>query len=182
MNDSITVEILSLQLDPSSGISIVVLGPADNPERVMPIFIGPAEAQSIALAMQGIEPPRPATHDLFVAALRAAGTRISDVAITTLRDGTFIGEIGLVTEHGEERIDSRPSDGLALAVRVGAPVNVARRVFDTASVVVVQDPKEQFSEEEIERITSEFRRFIETAAPEDFDDDQDAGGAPEGPA
>lgn len=113
------VEVLGLQIDPSSGLSIVLLGRLDLSDRVLPIFIGPTEAQAIGFALAEIDVARPTTHDLFVAAIDAAGAVVSDLVIVTLADKTFIAELGLSTESGGRRIDARPSDGLALALRVG---------------------------------------------------------------
>lgn len=164
----IPVEILGLQIIPSEGLSIVLLGQLGAVDRVLPIFIGPAEAQAIGLALEGIEPPRPITHDLFVATIDASGARITDLLITSLEHDTFVAELGLATHSGERRIDARPSDGLALAIRVGAPVRVDRRVFAAASVAVVREPDDTFTDDEINRIVAEFRGFIESADASDF--------------
>ena len=165
------VEVLGLQIDPSSGLSIVLLGRLDLSDRVLPIFIGPTEAQAIGFALAEIDVARPTTHDLFVAAIEAAGAAVSDLVIVALADKTFIAELGLSTESGGRRIDARPSDGLALALRVGAPVTVRRRVFDAASVAIVQNPAEPFTDDEIDRITNEFRTFIDSTDPSDFADE-----------
>lgn len=167
------VDVLGLQIDPSTGISIVLLGRPGVSDRVLPIFIGPTEAQAIGFALAEVDLARPSTHELFVAALAAAGAVVSDLAIVALADQTFIAELGLATEHGARRIDARPSDGLALALRVDAPVTVRRPVFDAASVAIVEDPSKPFTDDEIHRITEEFRSFIETADPSDFADDPD---------
>ncbi|MEJ7799368.1 MAG: bifunctional nuclease family protein [Ilumatobacter sp.] len=184
-NDTMSVDVLGLQFDPATGVSIVLLGQLDTSDRVLPIFIGPAEAQAIGFALRGVELSRPATHDLFVAAIEAAGARVTDVMITALHHDTFIAELGLATDRGPRRIDTRPSDGLALAIRVNAPVTVKRDVFDTASVAIVQDPAQPFSDVEIERITNEFKTFIESTDPSDFADEadtpNDAPTDPDGP-
>ena len=166
------VEIVGLQIIPSEGVSIVLLGRLEATDRVLPIFIGPSEAQSIGFALEGVVPPRPITHDLFVATIDAAGARITDLLITSLEHDTFVAELGLATESGERRVDARPSDGLALAVRVGAPVRVDRRVFAAASVAIVKDPNETFTDDEINGIVADFRGFIESANPSDFVDDE----------
>jgi hypothetical protein len=162
------VDILGLQIIPSEGVSIVLLGRLEATDRVLPILIGPMEAQSIGLALKGVVPPRPITHDLLVATIDAAGARITDLLITSLEHDTFLAELGLATDTGECRVDARPSDGLALAVRVGAPVRVDRRVFAAASVAIVKEPNETFTDHEIDRIVTEFRSFMESADPSDF--------------
>lgn len=170
-NDAMSVEVLGLQIDTTTGVSIVLLGRLDTSDRVLPIFIGPAEAQAIGFAIEGLSPSRPMTHDLFVTAIDAAGARVTDLAITALRNDTFIAELGLATDRGSRRIDTRPSDGLALAIRVNAPVTVKRDVFEAASVAIVQDPAQPFTDDEIDRIMTEFRSFIEKSDPSDFADE-----------
>ena len=133
-DDAMPVDVLGLQIDPASGISLVLLGRLEISDRVLPIFIGPTEAQAIGFALADLELDRPTTHDLFVAAIDATGATVSDLSIVALGNQTLIAELGLDTEHGARRIDARPSDGLALALRVGAPVTVRRQVFDAASV------------------------------------------------
>ena len=171
--DAMPVDVLGVQIDPSTGISIVLLGRLEVSDRVLPIFIGPSEAQAISFALAEVDLARPTTHDLFVAAIHAAGAAVSDLQIVALVDQTFIAELGLRTEHGARRIDARPSDGLALALRVDAPVTVRRQVFDAASVAIAQDPSQPFTADEIDRITDEFRSFIESADPSDFADESD---------
>lgn len=174
--EAMPVEVLGLQVEPSTGLSIVLLGRLAASDRVLPIFIGPTEAQAIGFALADVELPRPTTHDLFVAAMDAAGAEVSDLAIVAMAERTFIAELGLHTEHGDRRIDARPSDGLALALRVDAPVTVRREVFDAASVAIVQDPSQPFTDDEIDRITQEFRSFIDSADPDDFADGPDERG------
>jgi hypothetical protein len=166
------LEILGLQIIPSEGLSIVLLGRPDASDRVLPILIGPLEAQAIGLALEGVAPLRPVTHDLFVATIHAAGARITDLLITSIQHATFIAELGLATDTGELRIDARPSDGLALAARVGAPVRVERDVFASASVAILNDPQDTVTDDEVEGIVAEFKSFIESADPSDFVEDE----------
>lgn len=168
MNEAIPVQILGVQFAPEAGTTVVLLGEAEPVRHVVPIFIGPAEAQSIVFALQGIDVPRPGTHDLFVAALLAAGVDVSDVVIVGLRDGTFIAELGLQTVHGPERVDARPSDCIALAVRAGVPISIVPDVFAAAAVEVTHPPGEAMSEEEIDRIVGEFHQVLDQAEPDDF--------------
>lgn len=168
MNEAMQVQILGVQFAPEAGTTVVLLGESEPVERVLPIFIGPAEAQSIVLALQGVDIPRPGTHDLFIAALRAAGVDVSDVVIVGLRDGTFIAELGLQTAHGPERVDARPSDCIALAVRAGVPIRIVADVFDASAVDVTHPPGEPLPEEEIDRIVGEFQQLLDHADPDDF--------------
>ncbi len=133
-------------------------------ERTLPIFIGAPEATAIVYAMQGLETPRPLTHDLMVTTLDLLGARIVTVSITNVIDGTYIAEIAL--DHAGERIriSARPSDAIALAVRIPeVELEVAPNVFDSAGVTI--DGQEAApSEEELQ----EFREFLNEVRPEDF--------------
>lgn len=164
----VPVDIYGVHLDPSSGASLVLLGERTVGVRVLPIFIGPSEAQSIAIGLAGVVTPRPLTHDLMLDALRMAGVELTAVDVTELRDGTFFAELEMNTPDGQQRLSARPSDGLALAVRVGVPISVERSVLDEAGIDVERDENEPFSEEEIERVVSEFHDFLARAEPADF--------------
>jgi len=102
-----------------------------NGARRLPIIIGAFEAQSIALEMEGIKPPRPLTHDLIKSIIDGLGVGLTDVFINELKDGTFYAKLNLETQE----IDSRPSDAIALAVRYGVPIFVSDKVMDEAAFV-----------------------------------------------
>jgi bifunctional DNase/RNase len=163
------VEVLGLYVDPGSGSSIVLLGEPKNVTRVVPIFIGQSEAQSIAIALQGVMLPRPGTHDLLVNVLGMIDVNLVRVTVTGLRDGAFIAELQLETPSGELLVDSRPSDGIALAVRVGAEICVEQLVLDEAGVEVQHQANQPFDEQQIEDIVAEFHGFLATAEPSDFE-------------
>lgn len=164
----VPVDVYGVHLDPSSGASLVLLGERTDGVRVLPIFIGPGEAQSIAIGLAGVTTPRPMTHDLMLDALRMVGVEITAVEVTELRDGTFFAELQMTTPGGERRLSARPSDGLALAVRLGIPISVERAVLDEAGIEVERDEDQPFSEEEIERVVGEFQDFLARAEPADF--------------
>ncbi|MGI9623925.1 MAG: bifunctional nuclease family protein [Acidimicrobiales bacterium] len=174
----VPVTILGVHVEAQSGSPIVLLGDDREEQRVLPIFVGPVEARSIALALQGVEPPRPATHDLMVDVLEAMGWTLAKVEVTELREGTFIAELELVGPGGDQRVSSRPSDGIALAARTGTPIFAAGAVLDEAGVEVQrEDDGQEFDEAEVQEIMEEFHTFLETAGPEDFvvepDEDDD---------
>lgn len=162
------VEILGVHGDPQSGATIVLLGEPEDPTRVLPIFIGPAEAQSIALALAGVEPPRPGTHDLAVAIMEAAGVELVQVVVSELSGGTFFADVEIETAEGSKVLSARPSDSIALAVRTNAPVYVEGSVFDEAAVSVEHEADEPFDDAEIEEIVADFQEFLAGAEPSDF--------------
>lgn len=168
MTTMIDVQIVGLQLGAESGVSVVLLAESDAPTRVLPIIIGPAEAQSIALAATGIQLPRPGTHDLMVTLLEETDCRLEEVAVTELADGTFFAELFVETPTGLKRISSRPSDGIALAIRVGASIVVNSEVLDEAAIAVHHESQQPFSDEEIDAIVEEFQRGLESVQPADF--------------
>jgi len=142
----------------------IVLLRENDGQRYLPIYIGQPEATSIVYALQGMETPRPMTHDLFTTVLGEIGARLSQVVITDMRDGTFFAEIEITRADGSTRISSRPSDAIALAVRSGTPVPIYAQegVLDEAGVVFDQD------EEEDEELIEQFTEFIDQVRPEDF--------------
>jgi hypothetical protein len=127
--DRIQVDILGLSSSQSSGGAYALILKEVNGARRLPIIIGAFEAQSIALEMEGIKPPRPLTHDLMKNLIDLLGGELVDVCINELREGTFFARLNLDTQE----IDSRPSDAIALAVRYGAPIFVAEKVMAEAS-------------------------------------------------
>jgi bifunctional DNase/RNase len=163
-----TVEVLGVHLEPMTGESIVLLGERNEVTHVLPIFIGAAEARSIVVALAGLEPPRPNTHDLMIDVMAVAGSRVTGVVVTDLVDGTFHAELDVAAPSGSERVGCRPSDGIALAVRSGAAIRVDDGVFNAAAVEVEHEPDTAFTDDQIEAIVSEFEEYLRTAEPEDF--------------
>jgi uncharacterized protein len=141
---------------------VVILREVAGQRRVLPIFIGVPEAQAIALTMQNIETPRPMTHDLMKNLLDEVGAQVERITVTELREGTFFAEI-IVSAQGEVRtVSSRPSDAIALAIRIGSPIFAEEDVLEEAGRV------EQPDEEEAEQVVEQFRDFIDHVNPEDF--------------
>lgn len=145
---------------------VIILAPYDAETatgRVLPVWIGEAEATSILIAVQGAVPPRPLAHDVMMRVVEALGARVERVDVTRLHDGTFYAEITLSTADGVRVIDARPSDAIALGSRAGAPIWVADEVFDEAAVdgIVTEEADD---DDEVD----EFRRFLDDVAPEDF--------------
>ncbi len=131
--DPVPVELSTIGIDGRTGTPIVVLR---DPESggVLPVWIGPAEAQAIALALHGVITPRPMTHDLMANLISELRAQVEEVVVTELRNNTYFGVVRLRVP-GDRKIrdvDSRPSDALALALRTGAPIRVARKILAQA--------------------------------------------------
>lgn len=115
-----------------SNMGFVVLLKGKNEERSLPIFIGAAEAQAIAIHINRIDVPRPLTHDLFKNVLDYLECRLKKIDVCDLKDGTFFARLVFERDGVEMEMDSRPSDAIALALRFGAPIYVAEEVMDEA--------------------------------------------------
>jgi len=160
----IEVTLTSLAVD-SRGLPVVILepvAPAGEARRVLPIWIGTPEATAIMLAAEGATPPRPLVYDLMTTLLTRLGVSVARVAITKLEEGTFHAEITLLTKDGEEIIDARPSDSIALAARTGAPIFVAEPVFAAAEVLDSESAGGEESQ------LAAFHEFLDSVEPEDF--------------
>lgn len=130
----IQVEILGLSTSSSSGGAYaLVLGDSEGGRR-LPIIIGAFEAQAIALELEKIQPPRPMTHDLLRDLMDQIGGEVQAVVISELRDGTFYARVRFVHEGKEMELDCRPSDAVALAVRVSSPIFVSDEVLSEAGL------------------------------------------------
>ena len=156
-SDLIPVSIDSIRVSLVSPHRIVVL--KDTDERYLPIWIGPFEADAISIALQGNQVARPLTHDLLKTVIREAGGTLSHIAVTELRDDTFYAQIVMQMNNKRVELDSRPSDAIALAVRLQIPIYVAEDVMDKASIRPSQSAESATPEEE-EKLDA-FRDLIE---------------------
>jgi hypothetical protein len=140
---------------------IVLLKTAEG-NKFLPIWIGHPEAAAILMKLQGASTPRPMTHDLLTEILGQVNARIVQIAVTELKDNTFYAEITLALDGTELKIDSRPSDAIALAVRAGAPIFAAEAVIEESAI--------EFEHEDVneDEIVDEFKKFLEDVNPEDF--------------
>lgn len=148
----IEVEVVKIAFYPPSKGYAVLLKEVGG-EKQLPVIVGAFEAQAIALALEGMKMPRPMTHDLISNILEDIGADIKEVIITDLIDGTFYAKIAMdFNEYDSRDVDSRPSDAIAIALRVGAPVYVSEGVMSEAGVVAedlegVTEESESLSEE-----------------------------------
>lgn len=163
----IEVTIDSIRVSLMSQHRVVVLREMES-NRYLPIWIGPFEADAITLQLQGVQVARPLTHDLLKGIIEEMGATISHVMVTELKNDTFFAQIVMDVDGKSVEIDSRPSDAIALAVRVKAPLFVAEEVMESASIVPetsleeaeMRDDAEPLSAEEEESLSA-FRDFID---------------------
>jgi bifunctional DNase/RNase len=144
----IEMSIKGLMIDPVTNVPIVLLRDADQ-QRVLPIWVGPVEANAIALQVENVAPPRPLTHDLLRNVLTELGVSLTRVIISDLRDSTFYAYLELRRGEDITLVDARPSDAIALAIRAGAPVFVESDVLDKARATDV--PTDQADQERLQR-------------------------------
>jgi uncharacterized protein len=164
----VPVRVLGLAVDARMQ-PVVLLTPldaGDGPRTLVPIWVGTQEAASISVAVSGEEPARPLSHDLMQRLLVAVEATVDRVDVTRIEEGTFYAELSLTTKDGHVRIDCRPSDGIALAARVGAPLFVAEAVLEDAGVP--EDEDDEADDTDPEEKVAEFRRFLDDVDPEDF--------------
>jgi bifunctional DNase/RNase len=158
--DSIRMSLMNYQ-------RVVILKEKDG-ERYLPIWIGPAEADSIAIKLQDVEVPRPMTHDLLCSAIQALGARINSIVVNELRNDTFYARIFVVVDGRDLEIDSRPSDAIALAVRVQVPIYAEESVLEKAGILLPGDGNQgDLSDDELNKL-SPFRDFIDTLNLDDL--------------
>lgn len=158
-NDAVPVELIGVRIELPTNTPIVLLREL-NGDRFLPILIGATEAAAIAFALEGMEPPRPMTHDLLRDVIVALEARVDRVVLTDLRDGIFFADLVLVRDGVETIVSARPSDSIALAVRTGAPLFVNPAILEEAGVEI----RDEDEEEEVAR----FRSFLADVTPEDF--------------
>ncbi len=151
--EKVQVDILGLSTSPSSAGAYALILKETNGKRKLPIIIGAFEAQSIALELEGMKPPRPLTHDLMKSIIDTFAVSLNEVCINELRDGTFYAKLFVEGLSETQEIDSRPSDAIALAVRYGAPIYVDESVLTEAGIVSEDGDEE--TEEETPKVEEE---------------------------
>lgn len=159
----IEVTVAQLGLDRTTNSPVVILRERDG-QRVLPIWIGPAEASAIAMEMQGIKPPRPMTHDLLKTVIQGLGAAVQRINISAIKEKTYFAELWLSREDHVFQLDARPSDSIALALRTQAPIfteaDLLEQMADTdASPATPPDPGLE---------AEQLRAWLEKMDPEDF--------------
>jgi bifunctional DNase/RNase len=173
----VEVRLRAVRVDLQSNTPVLLLQESEGLGRTLPIFIGAPEATAIAFALQGMDTPRPMTHDLIRDLLGALDADVLRVVVTELRSSTYYADIVLMHDGHEVPVSSRPSDAVAVAVRTGAPLFVADDLMDAEGVMLAVDEEEDEDgdddgpTEEVgnpEEIVGEFRSFLDSIRPEDF--------------
>ena len=183
--DSIRVSLMNYQ-------RVVILKEKAS-DRYLPIWIGPAEADAIAVKLQDVSVPRPLTHDLLERIIQALGASVAQIIVTNLKDDTFFAEIVLRVDGRDMTIDSRPSDALALAVRVGVPIFAHEEVLAKAAIFLDKETGKPITaaeklqaeggseaagkvvdEAELKRMSA-FKEFIDSLDLSDLDKKGEAG-------
>ena len=157
------MKVRGLALDPLSNMPIIILRDEEE-KRSLPIWVGIFEANAIALELEKIATPRPMTHDLIKNILEALEARVLKIVVNDLRDNTFFATIHLRLGNSELTVDSRPSDAIALALRVGAPIFVEEEVVRKAKSVEVAKDAETVDPDDREKL----KEWLENLKPEDF--------------
>ncbi|MDZ4675427.1 MAG: bifunctional nuclease family protein [Gemmatimonadota bacterium] len=155
----IAVRVAQVGLDPATNSPVVLLREEDG-DRVLPILIGPAEAGAIAMELQGLRPQRPMTHDLVKRLILGLGGELRRVLIADLREDTYFAELELVREGEVIRVDARPSDGIAVALRFQAPIFLAEALLEGRSPAANDPPPPDGAEL--------LRTYLENLDPQDL--------------
>jgi bifunctional DNase/RNase len=163
----VPMELVGVRLELPANAPIVLLREQDGQRRQVPIYIGGPEAAAIHYALEGIEPPRPLTHDLLKNVLDELQVVLDRVVVTEVRDRTYYAELHLVVAGSAKKISSRPSDAIALAVRTGSPIFAEEALLDEVGQVIDEEADAEAAVES-EDLLEEFRDFIENVNPEDF--------------
>ena len=157
----IEMKVMGIALDTRTGSPIVVLHDKEN-RRALPIWIGSAEASSIIRKIENLSVTRPMTHDLIISIIEKVGYKISKVEINDVEKETYFATIFLENEDDGKiiEIDSRPYDGIAIAIRIDAPIYVTANVLSNGSVSTDSTKDAQEAEE--------FKNFVQSLKPSDF--------------
>ncbi|HET9690336.1 MAG TPA: bifunctional nuclease family protein [Acidimicrobiales bacterium] len=165
----VEMHLAAVRVELPSNTPILLLEENGEGNRTLPIYIGSAEAQAIAYALQGVVTPRPMTHDLMRDLLDELGATVEAIVITELRERTFYAEIRLRLGTRTLAVSARPSDAVALAVRTSAPIFAEDALIDAEGYVLHPEPADDDDENGgSDELVEQFRDFIEGLRPEDF--------------
>ena len=162
------MKVKGLTLDPLTNMPIVILKDTDE-KKVLPIWVGIFEANAIALEMEQVSTPRPMTHDLIKNIIEGFQAQVARIVVNDLKDNTFYAVITINLNGNEVLIDARPSDAIAVALRVNAPIFVAEKVIEEAkSIEFTEHAASAEREGENMPETDDWKQWLENLKPEDF--------------
>jgi bifunctional DNase/RNase len=161
----VEMELVAVRIELPGNIPVVVLREMSEARRLLPIFIGQPEATAIAFALDGVVTQRPMTHDLLRDVIAGVGAQVERVVVTHLEEGTFFAELHLRQGDKALVVSSRPSDAMALALRVDCPIFATEELLDEAGLV---EETEGEAEEEGEDVVEQFKDFLDNVNPDDF--------------
>lgn len=166
----VRVLLRAVRVDLQSNTPVLLLQETEGEGRTLPIFIGSPEATAIAYALQGVDMPRPLTHDLVKDILDGLEVGVERVVITELRGSTYYAELHLLRQGERTVVSSRPSDAVAIAVRTETPLFVSDDLMESEGIVLALDTEEDEDDSEMsDELVGQFRRFLDSVRPEDFD-------------
>ena len=158
------VRVVGIRVEQPANQPVLLLRESEG-DRYLPIWIGQTEANAIILEQQGVEPVRPLTHDLFRDVIGALGHTLKEVRIVDLQEGTFYADLVF---DADVRVSARPSDSVAIALRMGVPIYVEEAVLDEAGLLIPDEGDEESGgavrEDEVEK----FKEFLDSISPDDF--------------
>ena len=164
---TVEMELVGVRVDMPSNTPVLLLREQEGERRLLAIMIGGPEAQAIAFALDGVETRRPMTHDLIATLIDELGAHIDRIVISALRDDIFYADLVLRADDDTHVVSARPSDAMAIAVRVGTPVYAEEAVL--AEVGYVEDDDAETDDDvDPDEVVEEFREFIDQVNPEDF--------------
>lgn len=159
----VELDLDGVRLEMPASMPVLMLRESGGQRRILPIHIGGPEASSIHYAIEGLTPERPLTHDLFVLLIESLNGELENIVITEVVEHTYFAELHVRTPGGERVISCRPSDAVAIAIRAGAPMFASSTLMD-----MVAKEEVSASGEDQEEILDDFRDFINSINPEDF--------------
>ena len=159
------MELVGVRVDMPSNTPVMLLRELEGDRRLLAIMIGGPEAQAIAFALDGVETRRPLTHDLIALLLDELDAHLDRIVISALRDDVYYADLHLRVGDQDHVVSARPSDAMAIAVRVGTPVFADEAVLAEAGYLDVPDDEDLEDDDEV---VEEFREFIDQVNPEDF--------------
>ena len=163
---TVEMELVGVRVDMPSNTPVLLLREQQGDRRNLAIMIGGPEAQAIAFALDGVETRRPMTHDLITTLIDELGARIDRIVISALRDDIFYADVVLRVGEDTRIVSARPSDAMAIAVRVGTPVYAEEAVLSEVGYIDEDEPEDD--DRDAEEVVEEFREFIDQVNPEDF--------------